>query len=360
MWPTQEGAPPGTDDDPHRALLSRLYLGLALMGLAIVGGALGFLLIGSGRWSFGQCLYMAVITLSTVGFGETLPGMDAVPGARAWTGLLILFGSGTLLYFGSTLTALIVDGDLRGVLRRRAMTRVLDDLHDHVILCGAGTTGVHVAEELIAARHDVVVIDRDRDRIERVRQELKLSELACVVGDATEDAVLEAAGIRRASGLIAALTSDRDNLFVTVAARALSDRVRVVAKAVDSDNVTKLQRVGAEAVVAPAHIGGRRLALEMTRPNVLQFLESLGRDPEQPRRIEEVVVGSRGKVDGALLREAGLRTAADALVLATRTADGALTVNPPPDTPLTEGTVLIVLVPTARLPALRAHVAGTD
>jgi voltage-gated potassium channel len=343
-------------DDQSRALVTRMWsAGLVFLTVTFVG-AFGYRAIGGGRWTFSECLYMAVITLSTVGFGETLDGMHEIGLARAWTATLILLGSGTLLYFASTLTAFIVEGDLRGALRRRRMTRLLSSMHDHIIVVGIGATGQHIVDELESSRIPFVVVDVDQGRIERLASELG-REITYVIGDATEDHVLEEAGILRARGLIAALRHDKDNLFVTITARALSASIRIVAKAVESENQTKLQRAGADSVVAPAYIGGHRMASEMVRPSVVQFLDNIVRDREN-RRIEEVLVSADSPLAGRTLAEANLRGEVDALVIAIRYLDGHHEYNPGPSQMLRAGMVLIVLARTEDLPAIEAYIAG--
>src|SRR5688500_9597831 len=195
----------------------RLYAS-SLVFVAVVGlSTAGYHFLGQGRWSWLDCLYMTVITLATVGFGETLPGMDQMADARIFTMFLILFGSGTVVYFVSNLTALIVEGDLKGVLRRNRMQKRMDRLEGHVILCGGGTTGIHVVEELIATQTPFVVIDTDPERLQHVVEHMGGEDkINYVVGDATDDEVLEAAGIKRARGVVAALHDDKDNLYVTI------------------------------------------------------------------------------------------------------------------------------------------------
>ena len=345
-------------DDQSRALLARLYTAGVTFAVVNVVGAVGYYLIGRRAWSFADCAYMALITLSTVGFGETLAGMDQVPGARAWTGALILLGSGTLLYFASTLTALIVEGDLQGAIRRRTMGRRLEKRRDHVIVCGVGSTGSHVVEELVASRIPMVVIDQELSRIERAVAEHGPEAMVYVHGDATLDHVLEEAGIHRAMGLIAALPEDRDNLFITVTARALSEGVRIVAKAVEHENITKLTRAGADRVVAPTVIGAVRMASELVRPSVVHFLDAMIRDRDQARRIEEVLITADSPVAGQTLATANLREVVDALVIAIRYLDGSHEYNPAGETHLRAGMVLIVLVPAEDVVPLKAHVEG--
>ena len=161
-----------------------------VLGAVMLVGAGSYYSIGAGRWSWFDCFYMTVITLSTVGFAETLEGMNEIPEARAVTLTLIILGSGTLLYFISSLTALIVEGDLQGILRRRSMERAIGALKQHVILCGIGTTGWHIATELRAVGVPFVVIDSDRDRLDELNAEFE-DTLLYVLGDATDDHVLD-------------------------------------------------------------------------------------------------------------------------------------------------------------------------
>jgi len=336
----------------QRALQNRLSAAAGIFGLAMVLGTAGYYFIGGGQWTVGQCFYMTVVTLSTVGFAETLPNMDSVTGSRSWTIVLILLGSGTLLYFVSTLTAFIVEGDLGGALRRQRMSRLLEKIHDHVIVCGAGSTGQHVIYEMLATHTPFVVVDHEQSRIDRLTHESGRTFLY-VLGDATEDGVLEEAGIQRASGLVAALREDRDNLFLTVTARALNERMRLVSKVVEPENLDKLRRAGADSVVSPAFIGGMRLASEMIRPVVVGFLDKMLREDDADRRIEELVVPDDSRLRDRTLGQSNLRTHSDALVIAIRDLAGEVHYNPSADTRIEGGSVLILLVKTADIPKLR-------
>jgi voltage-gated potassium channel len=170
-----------------------------VLAAVVLAGAASYYGVGDGRWSWFDCFYMTIITLSTVGFAETLEGMNEIPEARAVTIALIVLGSGTLLYFISSLTALIVEGDLQGILRRRSMDRAIATLSNHVIVCGIGTTGRHIATELRAVGVPFVVIESDRARVDELNEEFN-GTLLFVNGDATDDHVLELAGIERAQG----------------------------------------------------------------------------------------------------------------------------------------------------------------
>ena len=162
----------------------RLISAAGVLGAVVLAGATAYYAVGDGRWSWFDCFYMTIITLSTVGFAETLEGMNEMPHARGVTVTLIILGSGTLLYFISSLTALIVEGDLQGVLRRRSMQRAIGSMGKHIIVCGVGTTGRHIATELKAVGIPFVVVDANRALLEELNEEFE-GELLYVVGDAT-------------------------------------------------------------------------------------------------------------------------------------------------------------------------------
>ena len=320
-------------------------------------GATAYYSVGEGRWSWFDCFYMTIITLSTVGFAETLEGMNEIPQARAVTVTLIILGSGTLLYFISSLTALIVEGDLQGILRRRSMQRAIGTLSDHVIVCGVGTTGRHIATELRAVGIPFVVVDSKGDLLEELALEFE-EELLYIVGDATDDHVLELAGVERARGVISALNDDKANLFVTISARALNPTARIVAKSIEPSTEPKLRRAGADAVVAPNYIGGVRLFSEMVSPKTVAFLDriiqfgggiSVG--------IEAIDIPKSSPLAGKRLAETDLR-AAGALVVAVHRADGDYVYNPGSEHLLEAGDSLIVLAESDDVDALRSHVAG--
>lgn len=323
-----------------------------MLAVVLLVGATSYYAVGDGRWSWYECFYMTIITLSTVGFAETLEGMNELPEARAVTVGLIVLGSGTLLYFISSLTALIVEGDLQGILRRRSMQRAIGALSKHIIVCGVGTTGHHIATELRAVGIPFVVVDADRARLEEVHEEFG-GELLYVVGDATDDHVLELAGVRRARGVISALNDDKSNLFVTISARALNPEARIVAKSIEQSTEAKLRRAGADAVVAPNYIGGVRLFSEMVSPKTVAFLDRIVQfGGGISFGIEAIDVPDGSAVDGQRLAETSLREAG-ALVVAVHRADGDYVYNPGGEYRLAAGDSLLVLVEAQDVSQLR-------
>jgi voltage-gated potassium channel len=318
-----------------------LIASLVVTALTVVGGV-AFWLIGGGRWGLGAALYMAVISVSTVGFGE-LPGLDAVPGARAVTVGLIVTGIGAIAYLQSTLTAVLIEGTLGHAWRRRAMRTKIEALSRHVIVAGVGATGRHVVEEFVATQTPFVAIDRDQEQLERVSREVAGGAMLYVRGDATEDATLFAAGIARARGLVAALTNDKDNLFVTLSARTLNAGARIVTKVTELEAIPKMSRAGADATVSPNTIGGRRLAGELVRPDVVEFVDRMLRDREHALKLTDVPIPADSPYNGARLGSVPVRRAADVMVVAVRTPDRRFVYSPGPDHVLEAGSALVVL-----------------
>ena len=300
---------------------------------------------------------MTIITLSTVGFAETLEGLNEMADARVVNVVLIILGSGTLLYFISSLTALIVEGDLQGVLRRRRMQRAIGTLSEHVIVCGIGTTGRHIATELKAVGIPFVVVDAQGELLEELDEEVE-RELLYVVGDATDDHVLELAGVERARGVISALNDDKSNLFVTISARALNPTARIVAKSIEPSTERKLRRAGADAVVAPNYIGGVRLFSEMVSPKTVAFLDRIVQFGSGISvGIEAIDIPESSPLVGKRLAETDLREAG-ALVVAVHRSDGDYVYNPGSEQLLNAGDSLIVLAESDDVQALRQSVAG--
>ena len=334
-------------------LTRRLAMGLAMLCIVVFGGGIGYYLIGGSRWGFGDCLFMTVTTITTVGFGE-LPGMEQVDYARAFTVVLLVFGTGSIVYFASTMTAVIIEGDLRSALFASRLKKRMKRMKDHVVVCGAGSTGRHVIEELLAAGVPVVAIDLHEDELREIAEKFPRAEFSYLVGDATDDDVMAQTGLDRARGVVAALSSDKDNLYLTVSARQTNPGVRIVARCAELSHVEKIRRSGADAVVSPNFIGGMRLVSELLRPAVVRFLDDMLRDRRAIYRIEEIQLGDGAAGLGATLREAGVRERFGMTVLALRAGDSSSWVyNPDANERLGPGTTLVVLGSAEQVAELR-------
>ncbi len=335
-------------------------IGAAIALLAvIVAGTLGYFIFGRGDWDLESCFYMTVITLTTVGFGEVLPGFDQVEHVRTFTVLLIVFGMGTFLYFASTLTAAIIEGDLTRMVRKTRMNKRISDLEDHVIVCGVGTTGLHIVKELMQTGAPTIAIDISAERLESVAAEYDQGQLLYLVGDATDDHILEEANLSKARGLIAALASDKDNLYLVVTARQANPDARIIARAAELQVLEKVKKAGADAVVSPNYIGGMRIVSEMIRPTAVRFLDEMLRDTKTPMRIEDVAVGPGSPFVGKKLRDAQLRETYHVSVLAIedpKTGDYAY--NPDADFELVHGMKLVVMGTVTNVKRLRELADG--
>ena len=331
----------------HRRL--RLAGGL-LLSMFVVGTA-ALWLLGGGQWSLLDCAYFVTITLTTVGYGETLP-VRGDPWAQVVVMVLMIGGIGVVLYFVSALTAFIVEGELQDLLRRRRMDGKIRQLNDHLILCGVGPMGRAAADEFLAAEQPFVVLDRDPSALARLEHDHP-GQVLYIEGDAVEDDALLAAGIERAAGLITSLSSDQDNVYVTISAKELNPSLRVVAKAIEPTAERKLRRAGADHVVLVNTIGGMRLASEILRPEVTRFLDHILRDSERTLRVEEIFVGEESPFMGKRLAESDIRRHAEVLVIAVRDVQGTYHYNPGAAYLIRAGETLIVIGSPAQVRDLR-------
>lgn len=315
------------------------------MGLlvAIVAVATaGYVLLG---FSWLDALYQTVTTVTTVGFREVEP-LDAR--GKAFTIVVVLAGVGTALYTLGVVLETFVEGRLTG--GRRRMQRRIDDMSGHVIVCGWGRVGRTVAAFVSGGGLDAVVIERDPERLEMI-------PYPYVSGEATDDAVLHAAGIERARALVAAVTTDADNLFITLSGRTLNPSLFIVARARLEAAEDKLVRAGANRVVNPQQIGGARMAAFALQPHVAEFMDVVMHDGSLEFRLEEVLLPADSRFAGRTLREAHIRDQTGALVLAVRDRSGAFTTNPAPETVLEPGHVLIAIGTRQQLEALGSAAA---
>jgi voltage-gated potassium channel len=241
------------------------------------------------------------------------------------------------------MTTIMVEGVIGRAFRRRRMERRIEALKGHTIVAGCGRTGMFVVSELVSAEHPFVVVDNNEPLLERMSAEHG-GKMLYVVGDATDDAYLTAAGMQRAAGLVTALPEDPENVFVTISARSLNPRARIVAKAVNISSEAKLTKAGANATVSPHRIGGLRLVTEILRPHTAEFLDSMMRGTgEDQLRFEDVEVRPGAPYEGRSLREAPIRENANVLIVAIRLPDQRFVYNPPADQQLEAGSYVVVL-----------------
>lgn len=323
--------------------LTRLRMATFMVVFVFVAGTVGYWLLGL---SLLDAAYQTVTTVTTVGFRELSEFGRA---EKVFTMCLIVVGVGMVLYTLTLVMQLAVEGQLRELVGRRRMDREIATMTGHVVLCGWGRVGRAVADDLRRAGKGVVVIDENPDRVRDI-------DFPTIVGDATHDDTLRAAGIERADALVAALADDASNLFVTLSGRTLNANLFVVARARQEESIAKLERAGADRVVNPQELGAARMASFVVRPHVAEFIDVVMHERSMEFRMQEVEVPAASPLAGRSLRDCSLRQAAGVLVLAVRDEQGQFVTNPSPDLVVRPGQVIIAVGTEADLQRL-CHLA---
>lgn len=299
-----------------------VWAGVILVAI-VLAGTVGYYFIGEGQYSFVDTLYMTVITITTVGFSEVID-LSGHAGGRIFTIFIAVSGVGIMAYIVTNLTALIVEGQLTESFRRRRMEKTAGSYVDHYIVCGLGMVGCCIANELHATGRPHVIVDVNRAGIDRSLASVQ--DEVFIEGDATDSDTLSRAGIEKAAGLFAVTGDDNQNLVISLTAKQLNPRLKVVARCSDMRNSGKMKKAGADAVVSPTAIGGLRMASEMVRPTVVSFLDIMLRDTGANLRVEELPVPE--SLAGRSVSSLDLKRFPHVLLLAIRTEDGWV-YNPP-------------------------------
>lgn len=317
----------------------RQILPLALLALVIALGTLGYMVVEG--WSFGDALYMTIITVSTVGYME-VHALDG-PG-RVLTSLLILIGVGTLFFSVTGLWAWIVETQMSGRRSQQQIRNRIKDLERHVIVCGFGRVGQSIADELRGDNIPVVVIEADHLRYQHCLER----HLLAVHGDATQDETLLEAGIDRAHGLAIALDDDAKNVFIVLTGRALNPEIVIVARSGRRESENKLIQAGAHRVVSPYAMSGQRMAALFTRPSVVDFIDTTLRRGTIEYNLEELAIPESSLLAGLTVEEVHQMVGTGVTILAIIGASG-LVPSPPPDHRLIARDTLIVVGRDERL-----------
>jgi voltage-gated potassium channel len=317
-------------------VLPRRFLLLFLIPTALVLlGTLGYWLI-EPAYSLFDALYMTVITLTTVGYGEVHP----LSPAGRWFTIALLLGGVFILFFTATeILRLIVSGEVQSLVGRRRMVQRLAGVKDHMIICGYGRMGRFVCREFSKGGLPFVIIDRRPE----VLEDFDLAHGIALVGEATSDEVLKKAGVDRARALVTVAASDADNLYITMSARLLNERLFIVARAEGEEAEQKLLRAGASRVVAPYAIGGSKVAQAVLRPNVVDFIELATKTEHLELQIEETQVAGGSALVGKTLSDSRLRQDLGLIIVAVKKAGGPMVYTPPPLTVIEAGDTLIAL-----------------
>jgi voltage-gated potassium channel len=326
--------------------------GLIFLLLVIAIGTAWFVFMDA--YSVVDALYKTVITVSTVGFREvhSLDGLD-----RIFVVFLIIGGLTVLTYTLGSLGRVIVEGSIERYVGRRRMLHEIDKMTGHYIVCGHGRIGGVLCEELTREHVPFVVVEGDADKAEA----LVATGYHVVEGDATEDGVLGRAGVTRAKGLVAVVSNNVNNLYITLSAREMcrgvNDGLYILARATDASASEKIKRAGADRVISPYVIGGMRIVQALLRPTVYDFVDIATQRSGMELMFEELPIGPQGDLDGVALKDSGIRLKYDIIVIAIKKPTGDMVFNPGPEVTLARGDVLITLGERNQLDRLRAALA---
>jgi voltage-gated potassium channel len=313
-----------------------IWAGVILIVIILIG-TVGYWFIGGRQYSFVDTLYMTVITITTIGFEEVID-LSGNAGGRIFTIFIAISGVGIMAYIVTNITALVVEGELTKSFRRRRMEKIACKCTDHYIICGLGSVGFYIANELHSTKRPHVIVDVNKENIEKSLE--SFHDAVFIEGDATDSDTLLKAGIEKARGLFAVTGDDNQNLVVSLTAKQINPKLRVVARCNDMRNSEKMKKAGADAIVSPVAIGGLRMASEMVRPTVVSFLDTMLRDTERNLRVEELPVPQSfvGKPISAL----NLKRYSHALLLAVKTREDWI-YNPPESYVIDQNNTLVFM-----------------
>lgn len=319
----------------------RFVISFSVLFLIIAGGTAGFYYLSGYEASLVDCFYMTFITITTIGYGEIV-NLHGNPYGRIFTMMVAVSGIGVFTYMLSNFTAFVIGDELAKSYKKRRERRMIENYKNHYIICGSGEIGHQIADELLLTKREFILIDK----LEPEFPEELAKKIIVLIGDATDEALLRAAGIERASGVFAVTGDDNYNLVITFTAKNLNPNLRIVAKCRDLKNIEKIKKAGANSVISPYLIGGLRIVSEMIRPTVVSFLDTMLRDREKNLRIEEIDIPASYK--GKKLSELNLESHAGVLVLALK-EDAKWIFNPNKEIVLgTNNTVVAMVTPEER------------
>lgn len=311
------------------AFIPHIVLAVLVIFAVVTAGITGIHFLEQLPWL--DALYFVVITLASVGYGDIVPQTLA---GRIFTIFFVIVGFGAIAYAFSVLTAL----QIKQVWGETRMKKQIAGLNNHFIICGSGRVGQMIVQRLKHDHHLFVVIEKSKDMISKLHEDGVLA----LLGDATLDETLLQAGIQRAAGIITALSSDVDNVYVTLTARSLNPDIKIVSRAARPEAEEKLKRAGAHAVIYPAVMGARQMLTSMLQPIVTDFMENVVFNKDLHLDIAEIKLAGKSKMVGNPLRTSGIKDQFDAIVIAIKRADTFIH-NPQADEILRSGDVLILL-----------------
>ncbi|MEM6264304.1 MAG: potassium channel protein [Bacteroidota bacterium] len=303
--------------------LKRLILSIGILFILSIGGIIGFKVIE--EYGYVDAIYMTVITMSTVGFG-TVHELSAA--GKLFASGLIITSAGTFIYAITNITTFVVEGELNHIFKRFRVSNKVSKLNSHIILCGLGRNGREAANELLRQGHAFVCIDESAEVGEDFLEHHPDSLL--IVGDATSEEILERANIRNARGLITALAGDAENVYITLTAREMNPKIKIVARAAQASTISKLKRAGANEVILPNLIGGRKMANLITRPALVEFVEMVSGEGGHNLHLEVFSCAGQPKLLGKTLAELHVRAQVGATIIGRKSGGKHVELNPEP------------------------------
>jgi voltage-gated potassium channel len=316
--------------DPVR----HLKISVMVLLLLVSAGTGGYMTIE--KWQPLDSLYMTVITLSTVGFKEV---HDLSDGGKVFTMFLIVVGVSVLGYIVGSLAQIMFEGQIQRVIGRKKVEKMIEALRDHYIICGYGRIGSLICREFKANGLPFVVVEKAGETLEKIKEEGYLH----MRGDATLDESLLKAGIKRARGLISVVTSDTENVYITLTARGLNPDLYILARSGEEGSDIKLKRAGANKVVSPYIIGGSRMAQSVLRPNVVDFIEIATGSEHMDLQMEEITIPPHSAFVGETLVSSGFRKEIGVIIVGIKKSHGKMVFNPHSQARIEGGDTLIIL-----------------
>ncbi|MEW6209077.1 MAG: potassium channel protein [Acidobacteriota bacterium] len=324
----------------------KFFLAMSAILGVVAFGTIGLKIIT--HLSLFDCFFFTLYTITTVGYSE-LPRMET--DARIFTSFLIILGVGTIGYAFSTALKAVVESELVSTFGKRRMFKDISKLSNHYIVCGAGRVGYRVIEEIARRGHDFVIIESNEQAADR----LLARGYLVLIGDATDDDILKAAGVERAKGLVCAVSSDPDNLYITLTSRDLNKDLMIVSRANDESAIKRLQKAGANKVVSPAITGSSQMAQMLLRPAVADFIELATMTEELELEMEQIGISPDSPFVNCALKDTGIRSDHDVIVIAIKRADGEMIFNPSADTVIAELDALVAIGSHNSLEGLERH-----
>ncbi len=310
------------DDVAMRSPLQRIRLGACVLTLVFALAVAGYRVIGDYDWV--EAVWMVVITISTVGYGEH---SGFTPALQIFTIFVILFGMTAAMYTFGGLFQMMLEGELERVIGRRRMTRELEHLNNHVIICGFGRMGRNLIGDLRKHSRQLVTIDNDP----LVAEDANAEAVLCVQGDATQESLLELVNIQQASALVTTLPSDADNVFITLTARNLNPSLQIIARAEQISTEKKLKQAGANKIVMPTIVGARQMVRMITRPSTADLMELVSESNVADLELDEMVISQQSRLVGVTVRETEAHRRHKLLLVAIKRTNGDLIFSPDAD-----------------------------